>query len=85
MMCFRTNKNLLAENSNSAAEIGKFQREIDQFKVKNTYWSLTKAKNKKECKERHTWSVSSHDGGLSLKSASSKSSNDFRLDFEEKL
>ena len=42
-------------------------------------------KGKKECKERHTWSVSSHDGGLSLKSASSKSSNDFRLDFEEKL
>lgn len=58
----------------------------------NQKWSFSphhqwryKREERVECKERHTWSVSSHDAGLSLKSESSKSSNDFRFDFEEKL
>jgi hypothetical protein len=49
----QTYRKLLDDNKTAAERIGEKQREIDQWKVQNSFWSLRRVQNKKECTERN--------------------------------
>lgn len=46
-------RSLLDSNKNTAIEIGKYQDNINKHKLENTFWSLKRAQNKRECTERN--------------------------------
>lgn len=46
-------KKLLDDNKIAAEEIGNKQRQIDKHKVENTFWSLKRVQNRRECNERN--------------------------------
>ena len=46
-------RTLLESNKTAAIEIGKFQDNINKHKLENTFWSLKRAQNKRECTERN--------------------------------
>jgi hypothetical protein len=46
-------RNLLESNKKAAGEIGQYQDNINKYKLENTFWSLKRAQNKRECTERN--------------------------------
>lgn len=48
-----TYRTLLENNKTSAQAIGAYQDSINKHKLENTFWSLKRAQNKRECTERN--------------------------------